>query len=358
MIEKDVAQSKRERFDEDVIEFGRRSFMFDENESHPLFLMSLESAGPLRNTIDSPYLRLTQEELESTDPEVIASVKARLVGYRMIMAGNMREASGNPLPEGTSDEDKAEIWRSEAQNNVAKFFESMNIPPGKVKFLLPQGDYRKTHLPLIMANVDKTPADPESKIGVYSKERADMIYSYDEETLLAVKPGDCPIAYLRGMTKKGPIQVMVHLPWTGADSKGSEYGGYIDQMFSHFEVLGIDKASLRINISPGARASSYNYDFPENPLENNPGKELLFNDVKVSDKGGYSCNIDTPVFVRDQLIKYGISEYQMCQDSTDTASQECGYGSNSRGYKSKGKEVNARDIVVGSATDYQNQRAA
>jgi len=356
--ERDVNRSKKESFDLDVIEFGQRSFMFNENEGHPLFLMSLESAGPPRNTVDSPYLRLTQAELDSTDPEIIASVNAKIISYRILMAGNVREVSGNPLPEGTSDEDIAEIWRREAQANVAKFFESMNIPPQKVKFLSPQDDYRKTHLPLIMANVDETPANPESKIGVYSKEKADMIYSYDTETVLAVKPGDCPIIYFRGMTDRGPIQGMVHIPWPGADSKGSEYGGYIDQMFNHFNILGINKASLRLNISPGARASSYDYEFPENPLENNPGKELLFNDVKVSDKGGYSCNIDTPVFVRDQLIKYGISEYQMCQDSTDTASQECGYGSNSRAYKNKGKEVNARDIVVGSPIDYPNLTAA
>lgn len=359
LIEKAVNLSDEERFDEQVIESGRKSFMFDENESHPLFLISLESAGPPRNTVDSPYLRLTQSELDSTDPEVIASVKARMIGYRMIMAGNMSVKGGVPISNLPIEKEKEEELCKAAETNVAEFFALNNIPPENVKFLSPQGDYRTTHSPMIMANADETLADPDSKIGVYVKEKADFIFSFDMTTAFAVKPGDCPIIYARGEANKVPIQCMIHIPWTGADSKGSEYGGYIDQMFAHFNELGIDISSLRLNISGGARAKSYHYEFPENPLENNPGKELLFKNVKATDKSGYSCNINTPVFVRDQLIKYGIDEYQICQDATDTASQECGYSSNSRAFKNKGiGEPNTRDIVVASPIDYPNLIAA
>jgi len=363
MVEKDINQSKEKSFDEHAIESGRQSFMFDENESHPLFLMSFESAGPPRNTVDSPAIKLSQLELESTDPEVIKSVKAKTIGHRVLMAGNMRVTSGVPIPENLTEEEKKDWrkeWRKASETNVAEFLKTMNIPSEKVKVLFPQDDYRDSHYPMHMANADETAVNPDSKIGVYVKEKADFIYSNDMTTVFAVKPGDCPIIYARGETSKGPIQCMIHIPWPGADSKGSEHGGYIDQMFNHFNELGIKINSLRLNISGGARAKSYHYEFPEDPLENNPGKELLFNNVTKNVKdGSFSCNINTPVFVREQLLKNGLSEYQICQDATDTASQECGHGSHSRGRKNEDiGEINARDIVVASPIDYPNLVAA
>ena len=318
----DALKPTEKSWDESVMEANKRSWFFNPNEPHPFVGLSVESAGAPRNSKFG----------------------------RMALAGNMSPNFGDlAIPK--------EEWAKVAESNVTRFLKELKIPSEKVKIVRPQLDYRQTGEPMNIVNADLVAFNLDSKSGTNLQERADFAYTRDMSTVLAIKPGDCPIITALGQTEDGPIYCMTHIPWPGANSKGCERGNYIDQMFAYYDQLGIDFDSLRLNVSCGARAESYQYTFDDNPLENNPNKELLFQNVTKDNDGKFHCNIDTPVFIRDQLLKHGLDEYQIFQDTTDTASQECGHSSNSRASKNirnNINEVNTRDILVASPTDYPN----
>lgn len=317
--ETNVINPEQKSWDDYVLEANKKSWFLNPDEPHPFVGLSIESAGAPRVSLG-----------------------------RIALAGNMSPNFGDPA-------ETRETWAEIANNNVANFLKELKIPPEKVKILRPQLDYRDTKDPMQIINVDEVPFDLESKTGASLQKRADFAYTRDMTTVLAIKPGDCPIITAFGKTDEGPIFCMTHIPWPGADSKDSERGGYIDQMTAYYKQLGIDLNSLCLNVSCGARAKSYLYNFADNPLQDNPGKEQLFKDVKKGDDGRFYCCIDTPVYIREQLLKNGFSEYQIYQDPTDTASQDCGHSSNSRASRNKvNGEINTRDILIASPTDYPN----
>lgn len=321
-LEKNVIRPDEENWDESVMEANKRSWFFNPDEPHPFVGLSVESAGAPRNS-----------ELG-----------------RIALARNMSPNFGDLAIQ-------KEEWAAIAESNVARFLKELKIPPEKVKIVRPQADYRDTKDPMDIINVDSVAFDLESKAGTSLQKRADFAYTRDMSTVLAIRPADCPIITALGQTKEGPIYCMTHIPWPGADSKGCERGNYIDQMFAYYKELGIGFGSLRLNVSCGARAKSYSYSYGTNPLEGNPGKELLFKNVTEGNDGAFHFNIDTPVFIRDQLLKHGLDEYQIFQDTTDTASQECGHSSHSRAKNNERKGIattNTRDILVASPTDYPN----
>lgn len=260
-----------------------------------------------------------------------------LLVARKILAGNM---SPSPI---FGDQKLSADYRAEIANrNVREYLNNLNIPLERLRVLNPQRDYSQ---PLGLVEVDgaETINNGLNKLAKSS----DFIYTYNPETVLGVTPADCPIIISRGQTPKGPILCYTHIAWRGAEA------GYVDQMFERFQDLDVDFDSLNLYISCGARSDNYPYVSDENPLKNNPDKNLLFKNVTLNDDGKYHFQIDTPVFIRDQLFKNGLSEYQIFQDTSDTARQDSGYHSHGRITRSSNNlETNGRDLLISSMTDY------
>jgi len=310
MVEFDNSSNEKS-WDVDVDIANERSWYFNRDEARPFIAMSVGTAGPSRQTHIA----------------------------RKALAGNMSKSFGDP-------NDSVDSWLEVANKNTINFCEVMNISPENVKVLTPQRDYSQ---PLNLVEVDNSDVIKNGVDKLVSQ--SDFIYTYNPETVLAVMPADCPIIVTKGQTERGPVLCYTHIAWRGGNA------GYIDQMFDRFNKLGIDFNSLRMYVSCGARAENYPYNSEQDPRINNPGRELLFKDVTKDNDNKYSFYIDTPVFIRDQLKKHGISDYQIFQDTSDTARQDSGYFSHGRAMRhSENMEINGRDMLIASLKNYSNYK--
>lgn len=303
--------------------FEKRYDLIDDANAHSFWMsedhgfetyLSVQSIGPSRQT-----------------PEQLAA--------RNILAGNM-SSLGTYGPNELTREERI----LDARKNMQRFFEQHAINQDNVRILNPERDYTT---PLTVVNVDADPSVPNGMEPIRLTESGDFIYSYDPETVLAVRPADCPVIIATADTPKGKIHMMIHYAWTGVAV------GYVEQTAKIFEEIGVDKKSLRMYISPGGHAESFKYEgYPDDPRLQYPGNDLMFLDVEETTEAngspGWSFKIDTTyALYQDVLNKIGIDPYQVFCDTSDTASLESGYSSNTRAFNVEG-ESNTRDLFVAS----------
>ena len=124
----------------------------------------------------------------------------------------------------------------------------------------------------------------------------------------------------------------------------------------------VSSDSLRIQMSGAGYADNFHYKNVEHPLDDSsrdgdkskrfthPDRLSLF--VNVMDSGEvdqegrtvWSFDMDMPGFIRTKLKDLGVSDYQLYEEGSDTASLNSGYSSHSRDAKDKTR--NTRDVVI------------
>jgi copper oxidase (laccase) domain-containing protein len=284
---------------------NKKSWFMNSGESHPFVAMSITDVGLSR---------------DSGVP-------------RTELAGNMSSLYG--------DKSLPEDQRIQLENeNVEKFLVSLDMDPERTTIIRPQASY-DNGLNSICADdslVDKN-VNGTSRL----KEPADFVYTFNPNTVLAIKPADCPIIVTNAETLEGkPILTMVHIPWRGAEA------GHVENMLEKFKDLNIDPDSIRIYISGGARKESYPFTISKDDWENLKHKDLAVNRVENSD-GSVSFGMDMQGLIRKTLNGAGIDDYQIFEDTSDTSRMDSGYSSHGRAIRSLKTdypEVNTRSIFV------------
>lgn len=288
---------------QDIEALNERSWYLNPVEKPPFVALSVTSIGPSRET-------------------KIA---------RTVLAGNMSENYGHKdIPK--------EQWPDLANQNVNRHVRNMGYKPSQLHILRPQTDYTQ---PLNLVNADDPTFSYNKDKATWLPNAGDFIYTYNPETVLGVRPADCPIVVTRAETPEGTMLSLTHFAWRGAQA------GYIEQMFDHFKQLGVDLSTARMYVSPGVEPHNFpfkNREKPGQPLE--PAD--LFVDVSMAADGEYQGFIDLPGFVRKRLITHGITEYQIYQDTSDTSLPESGYSSHSRAVRAGSTEENSRGIFIAS----------
>jgi copper oxidase (laccase) domain-containing protein len=172
----------------------------------------------------------------------------------------------------------------------------------------------------------------------------DFIYTRNPDTVLAVRPADCPIAVISAETPKGETQIMVHFAW-----RGSAFGQFAD-MKNELDALGVDYETMRVYITPGGHAETYQFsnyrpDDKNNPM---PIEGNLFVGVEKHTGGDgvetYSFGMDTPNDIYESFIDLGLDKKQVFIDTSDTTALDSGYASHSRAMNLK--DDNVRDLVT------------
>lgn len=259
-------------------------------------------------------------------------------------AGNMSEAWGRKdLP----DDERI----GQARENVDRFVRQLGVDPSNVWILTPQRDYT---VPLRVLDVDEYTHDSSSAQPL--PERADMLVTSRPETVLAVRPADCPVIVGYGFTKEGErLTTMTHIAHGGAAA------GFVEQSYERTLAFGIEPESLRYYVTAGAQAENFPYVSSSHPLDGTIGLERLFVNIKnVVDESGkrYEYRIDTPNFVYRELLRLGVDPYQIFMDTSDTARPDSHYSSHGRAARSLqawyeagspedgNYEIGQRDIVL------------
>lgn len=286
MTNKETAPSLASAYEstKSIEQLNLKSWVMNPNEYRPFIAMSLTDVGAARGT----------------------------GGARTKIAGNMSISVGdsNLLPE-----EREKI----GTENVRNYLEYFDINPGLVKVLDAQASYDE----LVMVNADSEPIDLDAKDPSALSVEGDFVYTHNPDLVLAVKPGDCPIITTMAMSNDGPMLSFTHIPWRGAEA------GHVERMFDCFEKLGVDIETVRMYISPGARKESYSYTFAQDPRETFVHKNLV-TDVEPTDDGKFQGKIDISTTIRDVLTNNGVTDYQIFEDTSDTASLDSGFSSHSR----------------------------
>lgn len=253
---------------------------------------------------------------------------------RRTLAGNMSPLY--PKTEFLTDAERAEV----ANANMRRFYASIGLERKDLLDTMMLAPQRQYDIPLQAVDVDQF-HNPSSVTQPYTiPERADFLYTRNPDTVLAARPADCPIALATAETSSGKIMTLTHFAWQGAAN------GFVDQMFEHFDELGIDRDTLKVYVTPGGQAESYPYATDYDPREKYPAAHGLFKGVSLGDDGKYHYGIDTPHYVYDRLIGNGLKPEQVYADTSDTSRSDSGYSSNGRAVRSQGQETNIRDLIV------------
>lgn len=230
-----------------------------------------------------------------------------------------------------------------AEENMIAAITNLGINPGEVHILNPlrpvQGEYED----MKALNIDDDPLDPNATLPTAVTKSSDFIYTYNPDTVLGVRPADCPLVIASAETPKGRVYIMVHFAWRGA----VEEGNGVQDMFAQFKELGVDQSTLQIYVTPGGHAESFpfkNKKRPHDQYPNLPGVDSLFRDVTGDEENGYQYGIDTPNHVYEGLLDAGLNEKQIFIDTSDTSALESGYSSHGRSMRLD--EDNNRDIVI------------
>ena len=286
-------------------------------------------------TAGKPRLSLAEAKTKDEAESIKAYNKVGrgvLVGNRFSLAGNMSTVN-NLGPIDISPEERA----AEAEQNMVRYISSLGINPGDVRVLSPDRSY---DTPMQVVNIDDEAANPEAAVPTILGKRGDFIYTYNPDVVLGVRPADCPLVIASAETPKGRIYMMVHFAWRGAASPGN---GVAD-MAREFSELGVDFSTLDIYVTPGGHAETFTFkDYSDDPREQYPGTDGLFEDVEKGENG-YSFGVDTPFFVYQNLLDLGITPEQIYLDTSDTSSLESGYASHTRSFNLE--EDNNRDMVI------------
>lgn len=315
-------------------EFSRRYEAIDEANKKSFYMNNPIRTFDIYQSVESyGDARVDVKSLGEFDP--LPAVE------RIIAAGNM-STEGAPRKYGPAE--LTDLERVEnAKENMDSFFESLDMPKTSVYLLFPERDYSS---PLTVVDVDAVQTDETTTWPARLDDRGDLIYTRDPNKILAIRPADCPVMIATADTPDGKIYTMTHYAWKGAANH------YVEQTARIFESFGIDNDSLEIYISPGAQAESYPYKSSNNPLEEYPGTEGLFTDIRSSvqedGKTIWQFNIDTPKFVYDQVLEHlNVDSTQVFCDTSNTSAPESGYSSHGRSQRLKDQgESNTRDIVT------------
>lgn|GEM_PF-2996390 len=270
------------------------------------------------------------------------------------LAGNMSPAY-NQYGQDMSPEEK----KIAAEENLAHAFEANGIRKENGFIMLPQQNW-SGELGVVYVDDEFTPG--ESDKPVVAKERADLLITKNPDVAMVCRPADCPVLTLYGTGIDGNETLgLLHVGWQGLNA------GYLEQGMQKFIEAGVDKDSVRVQMSGAGYAESFHYKNTENPLDDasfaknedgtnapkrftHPEREHLFvNVVKTEqqDKNGqdvYEFDMDMPGFIRYQLKELGYSEYQLFEEGSDTTDAESGYSSHRRDGGDKTK--NTRDAVI------------
>lgn len=314
---------------------NRQSFLINDHENpiaHKV-VQSLHSVGVDRKLISTKHS-------QDFDADVVKA--AALIG-RKELVGNVSPLNGYG-PKAYSPEEKIK----DAKENIHRFLADHGVDSEDVRMLRPERDYTT---PLSIVNADEIALERDGT-GLQRPVEAgtgDFIYSFDPDVVLAARPADCPIVFLTAETPQGQAKVLLHLAWKGVAH------GYVDQAKEALDGLGVNWETVRIQVTPGAHASTYTFNkYKEgNPQEMYPMAPDMFANVNQSGEtdgvSTYSFGIDLTPEVYEQITsKWDIDPYQIFVDTTNTTSSTAGYSSHSRsykGYEGVGSE-NSRDIVM------------
>lgn len=289
----------------------------------------------LSNTTDRPFV--------ATSIATTGQSREVAEAQRTTAAGNMSELYAQP---NDPNLDAAEN-STEAKQRVNKFLDVLDLEPTQTAIMRPQRDYTQ---PLHRIDIDNDfhPGQSGSE-ATWLEERADFIFTRDPEKVLACRPADCPVLVGQGIDDEGrKILFLEHLAW------GALNAGYLEQGLAFLSTQGATAESLRLYIAPGARPQSYHYRTPTDPLGDedsrftHPERDKLFVNVRgdTSDQGQaeYHFDIDTIGFIRSQLKAAGVKDWQVFEDTSDTAAPESGHSSHTR--SKNADEIETRDIVV------------
>jgi peptidoglycan L-alanyl-D-glutamate endopeptidase CwlK len=312
-----------------IDERNQRSFLLVEGSTLEV-IQSLHSVGAPRDI-------LTPELSDNFDDKVVE--KAQKIS-RVVLSGNMSPLNGYG-PSELTPEQRIE----DAKQNIDTFLYLQDIDPADVRLLRPERDYTT---PLSTVNLDDTPLAPDDTGLLRPDKAGDLIYTYNQETVLAARPADCPIVYVEAETPKGTVTVLLHLAWAGVAH------GYVQQAKKALDNLEIDWGSARVQVTPGAHGESYTFEeFTKfNPRTEFPDSKSMFVDFKETknDKGedAYNFGIDVAAEVYEQIINtWDINEYNIFHDTTDTTSPSSGYSSHSRSHKQYAVDGdNTRDLFL------------
>jgi len=271
-------------------------------------------------------------------PEMVEAAKAanRLIRYPL--AGNMSTAKDPNGEYYGPQELPSEDRPADARKNMQKHLESLGIDPASVRVLNPDRDYTTG---LAVVDVDHDPAKYDGTEPAKLEGKGDMIYTYNPNIVLGVRPADCPLVVLNAETPKGNITVMVHFAWQGAAAQ------QVKDMERELDKLGVDLGTAKIYMTPGGHSETFPFEgYPQEPRQKFPGTDGLFpgSDVVERDDGKFNFSIDTPYFVYDGLVKMGIDPYQIFVDTSDTTAPESGYSSHSRQWRLD--DTNTRDLMT------------
>ena len=333
-IEEDGFESQNPRYKR-IEEFNKKSFLMTEG-SELQVIQSLHSAGASRDLLTPALEHLFDDELIRD---------AQRIGRRML-TGNM-----SPLgygPEGMTTEERLE----DAQSNADTFFDLNGIDKARVRMLRPERDYTTPLTVLNLDEVDEASFTPDGTGLLTPDTRADMWYTYNSEMILAARPADCPVAFITAETPKGPVTVLLHLASLGVAH------GYIPQAKEMLDRLEVDWETVRIQVTAGGHADSYNFtNFEEyDPREKFPEATGLYLNVEevVGDDGKkrYNFDVDVAAETYEQIVRvFGIDEYQIYLDTSDTSSPSSGYSSQTRSFKDYAVDGGvSRDIVFARHT--------
>ena len=272
-------------------------------------------------------------------PEIVEAAKAANRLLRYPLAGNMstaKDPDGNYYgPQDLPVEERP----ADARANMVRHLEALGIDPASVRVLHPSRDYTKE---LAVVDVDHDPVTYDGAEPAKLDGEGDMIYTYNPNIVLAVRPADCPLVVLNAETPKGQITVMVHFAWQGAATQ------QVKAMQGELDKLGVDLSTARIYMTPGGHSETFPFEgYAEDPRLKYPDTEGLFNNVEPYEQDGktkHRFTIDTPYFVYEGLLGMGLDPYQIFVDTSDTTAPKSGYSSHSRQWRLD--DTNTRDLVT------------
>lgn len=273
------------------------------------------------------------------DPEIVEAGKAANRLIRFTLGGNMSNvtlASGAAAygPKDLSSDERL----ADARKNMERFQEAFGVDPSTVRVLFPDRDYST---PLDAVNIDEDPATYDGTGPVKLATQGDMIYTYNPDIVLGVRPADCPLVVLSAETPKGRIYTMTHFAWEGAAR------GYMDDMQHELQKLGVDLSTASVYVTPGGQAETFPHELDDNPNDTFPRAEGLFTkpvEIEKNGKKRHAFCIDTPNFVYEGLLAMGLEPRQIFVDTTDTTAPNAGTASHSR--SSRLDDDNGRDFVL------------
>ncbi len=316
-----------------------RESWFMKGQEGPRVVTSMATAG---NKLNQPYeLAGSMSPAWGQPYDTSADLGGVSIQDLNLMPGDL-----NPLKETEPDRHQRvmEARKSAARNRMTRFFESIGGHEfaADVVVIKPQSDHYNDRT----VKGDIVSADDLERTGEYIEDTrpAFMIYSRDQNRVVAIRPADCPTIAFYGHDRHGkPIHGLIHAGWQDEDAGFVEQG--IDFLKNEQDV---DMKDLTFTIGPGGVDFGYSRPFDpregQDPRVVHPGWKTRTSDHVQQDDGKWRFNFDMPGFAADRLMEAGASSEQIFIDSSDTSTAESGHASHKQA--SRGVKPPMRDIVT------------